>query len=125
MENFNYLYNMSDQQPRFLEKRIENPIDYHLYQYMRKFKKSIRNSELYQNVEEIINRSEEQHTLKLNLFGNTYRLTYNDRKYLVFGLSIFSTAMHAMRYKYRLRVIIPYYLFWSCLLCHENLNPYI
>src|SRR5690348_12133910 len=116
---------MSRNEPIYLQKRIENPIDYHMSEYLKQFKKSIRNSELFQSVQEIINRSEEKNTLQLSLLSNKYELTYNDRKYLVYGLSIFSTLLHTMRYKFRLRTLVPYYVFWSGLFCHENLNPYI
>jgi hypothetical protein len=115
---------MSDY-PQFLEKRIENPIDYYMYQYLKKLKMSIRDSELFQNVEEIINRSQDKNLLQLSLFGKSFDVSYTNRKYIVYGLSLFSTALHSMNNKYRLRTILPYYVFWSSLLCHENLNPYI
>jgi hypothetical protein len=116
---------MSKEQPRYLEKRIENPVDYYIYQTLKKFKKSIRDSELFQNVQEIVNRSEEGNTLKMSLFGKIYEMKYSDRKNLVYGLSFLSTAIHSMKKKIRFRVLIPYYVFWSSLICHENLNPYI
>jgi hypothetical protein len=117
---------MSDQQqPRYLEKRIENPIDYYTYQTLTKFKKSIRNSELFQNVQEIVNRSEDKNTLNLSLFGKNFELSYHDRKNMVYGLTVFSMALHSMRNKLRFRTLVPYYVFWSSLMCRENLNPYI
>jgi molybdenum cofactor biosynthesis enzyme MoaA len=125
MSNDEQKIRKNEQQPKYIETRIQNPVDYYTYQFLRKFKKSINDSELFQNFQEIINRSEEKNTLKLKLSTNTYNLTYNDRKYLVYGLSIASLALHSLRNKFRVRVLIPYYVFWSTLFCHENLNPYI
>jgi hypothetical protein len=114
-----------DEQPKYLQKRIEHPMENYTNEFLKRFKRSIVDSELFQNISELINRSDDRNTLKFNFLSKPYDMTYNDRKYLVYGLTISSMLLHSMRYKFRLRTLIPYYIMWSGLFCHENLNPYI
>src|SRR5690242_19085531 len=110
---------MSDQHKSIM-KRICSFNDYYLCQSLKNIKEKIKNTEISENIKQVVNNSEQKNTLKLTFNGNIYDLTYNDRKYTVYALSLASMLFHSFKHKLRLRVFIPYYIFYSMLLCHEN-----
>ena len=70
-----------------------------------------------------VNNCKNKNTIQLG----TLNITYINRKTFVFLLSITSLifASYKLNTSIKLRWFIPYYLFYSLLLCRENLNPYL
>jgi len=76
----------------------------------------------------IVEQSNIKNTIPIELSkNNRYSLSYRDRKLTVFGLTFSSVVFHFMRANsnFKLRWTIPYYIFYSLLLCRENLDPFL
>jgi len=75
-----------------------------------------------------ISQSNNKNTISINLTRREYLIKYTDRKVMAFSLSIFSALIHYLRSKdftrFKVRWIIPYYIFYSLLICRENLDPF-
>jgi hypothetical protein len=76
----------------------------------------------------IVEQSNNKNTIPIE-FSKDKRcsLSYRDRKLAVFGLTFSSVVYHFMRANsnFKLRWTIPYYVFYSLLLCRENLDPFL
>ena len=83
----------------------------------------VKNSSPYIAILNIIENAENRKTLKLNLFNQNFEMTYNDRKYIVYGLTL--ASLFTRNFKPVVRRAIPYYVLYSLLICRENLNPYL
>ncbi len=55
------------------------------------------------------------------------KIKYSDRKMAVIGLSLGSALIQFVKLNssFKVRWLIPYYLFFSLLFCRENLNPFL
>ncbi len=71
----------------------------------------------------LIENAENKNTLKMYLFGQNFEMTYTDRKYVVYGLTLLS--LFKRNFRPVIRRAIPFYVFYSLLICRENLNPYL
>jgi hypothetical protein len=76
----------------------------------------------------IVEQSNNKNTISVDLNkNNNLSISYRDRKMAVFGLTFSSVFFHFLRANsnFKIRWAIPYYVFYSVLLCRENLDPFL
>ena len=76
----------------------------------------------------IVEQSNSKNTISVDLTKNNHlAISYRDRKMAVFGLTFSSVVFHFLmaNSKFKIRWAIPYYVFYSVLLCRENLDPFL
>ena len=77
----------------------------------------------------IIKQSNNKNTIEIELSSNNnFKITYKQRKLAVFGLTLSSTMIYYLRSnnsRFKIRWLFPYYVFYSVLLCRENLDPFL
>jgi len=76
----------------------------------------------------IIEKSNYKNLIQVKLNEDrVYNITHTDRKLTVAVLTVSGTVLHYLTNKknrFKFKWLIPYYVFFSLLLCRENLDPY-
>jgi hypothetical protein len=76
----------------------------------------------------IIEKSNYKNLIQLKLNDDrVFNITHTDRKLAVVVLTVSGTVLHFLKGKkdrFKFKWLIPYYVFFSLLLCRENLDPY-
>ncbi len=96
---------------------------YEICKYYEQAVSTVQRSSPYIAILNLIENAENRNTLKMYLFGQNFDMTYSDRKYIVYGLTLVS--IFKRNFRPVLRRAIPFYVFYSLLICRENLNPYL
>ena len=125
--NSPFLIKAQDSTKDFLKNYFINPTMTVLNTNLPEIKNIILNNQIVKIPLTIIENSNYKNLIEVKLFDTNYQITYTDRKVSVIALTFTGVIAHYLRSnmsKFRLRWLIPYYVFFSLILCRENLDPY-
>jgi hypothetical protein len=126
--NSPFLLKAQDSSKDFLKNYFFNPITNVYNTKVPELRNAVFNNKFVNIPMNIIERSNYKNLIQLKLNNNrVYNITHTDRKLSVVVLTVTGTILHYLTSKknsFKFKWLIPYYVFFSLLLCRENLDPY-
>ncbi len=125
--NSPFLLNAQDSSKEFLKNYFFLPISKVFDTKFPEIRNVLFNNKIVNIPMNVIENSNYKNMIEIKFNKRTFKITHTDRKISVFVLTITGGIVHYLRStkdKFKFKWLIPYYVFFSLILCRENLDPY-
>lgn len=125
--NSPYLMKAQDASKEFMKNYLINPITNIFNTKFPEIRDAVFNHQIVNIPLTLIENSNYKNMIQLKFNNRSYKITHTDRKMTVLVLTVTGAIVHYLRSrrdKFKFKWLIPYYVFFSLILCRENLDPY-